>query len=85
MEDSGKLSRHFWQTQGMARAVGVNLNSALKSGQLRRRDYAQTIAECCNCAHYQPCLSWLARNGAEATRPPAFCALSDLLEELRQI
>lgn len=83
MEESGKLSRHFWLTQGMARAVGVNLNEAIRTGELERADYAQLIAECCTCAHCGKCLTWLATNGAGAAQQPDYCAMGPLLERLR--
>lgn len=84
MEEAGRLSRHFWLTQGMARAVGVNLNAALQEGRISRADYAQAIAECCHCAHHQRCLDWLAVNGAGAERQPAFCAIGPMLDGLRE-
>lgn len=83
MKESGRLSRHFWLSQGMARAVGVPLNEALKTGALSRDDYAQAIAECCHCARCKDCLAWLAVNGAGAEREPPFCALTPFLDKLR--
>jgi len=85
MEETGRLSRHFWMTQGMARAVGVNLNTALQEGRISRSDYGQAIAECCHCAYHQRCLDWLAVNGAGAERQPAFCAIGPMLDRLREV
>ncbi|MGC9368752.1 MAG: DUF6455 family protein [Paracoccaceae bacterium] len=84
MEETGRLSRHFWMTQGMARAVGVNLNTALQDGRISRADYALAIAECCHCPYHQRCLDWLAVNGAGAERQPAFCAIGPMLDGLRE-
>lgn len=83
MEESGRLSRHFWLTQGMARTVGVNLNQALRTGQVGRDDYAQLIAECCNCTHCKECMAWLAAHGGGAEQAPDYCAMGRILSKLR--
>jgi hypothetical protein len=84
MEETGRLSRHFWLTQGMARTVGVNLNVALQTGRTSRQEYAQAIAECCHCAHRQRCIAWLAVHGAGAEKQPEFCAIGPWLDQLRE-
>lgn len=79
----GKLSRHFWLTQGMARSVGINLNEALQSAVLRRDEYAQAIALCCDCGKTQQCVGWMAQQGAGARDVPSFCPIGEMLEKLR--
>lgn len=83
MGECSKLSRHFWLTQGMARALGVDLNGALRAGKLERAEYAEAIAACCGCDHYQECLAWLAVNGASAQKKPGFCALGPFLDRAK--
>ena len=83
MEDLGRLSRHFWLTQGMARTIGVNLNAALKSGRLTRDTYGETIAHCCACGRAQRCMGWMGRQSAGADRLPRFCEIAPVLEQLK--
>ncbi|WP_372603045.1 DUF6455 family protein [Actibacterium sp.] len=83
MQDSTRLSRHFWQTQGMARSVGVDLNGALQSGRLLRSRYEALIAECYLCAHADACLKWMAMQGRGAKSAPGYCALKVDFEALR--
>ncbi|NHX27116.1 hypothetical protein HA397_24385 [Escherichia coli] len=84
MLESARLERHFWLTQGMARSVGVDLNAALKSGRMPRPDYDATIAACFMCGRSEDCMTWMARQGAGAERPPAYCAIRHEIEKLRE-
>lgn len=84
MEDCGRLSRHFWQVQGMARTVGADLNAALKDGRLQRADFSQLIATCCACGQMQRCMDWMALQGPGADHPPAFCPIGQELERLNR-
>lgn len=85
MEENGKVSRHFWLSQGMARTLGVDLNGALRDGRLARNDYADAIGQCCTCPHVRTCMGWLARQGAGAEAAPGYCALAPLLERVKQL
>ncbi|MHC0053394.1 DUF6455 family protein [Actibacterium sp. D379-3] len=83
MEDNGRLSRHFWLTQGMARSIGVDLNGALKAGRLDRADYTQTVATCCGCGKSRRCMEWMALQGRGADALPDYCAIKPVLERLK--
>jgi len=83
MQESGRLSRHFWLIQGMARTLGVNLNEALRTGRLGRNVHAGAIADCCACGKTARCMGWLAQQGAGADELPRYCRLKPLLEGLK--
>lgn len=78
----GTLSRHFWLTQGMARSIGLDLNRALRSGELPRDAYSQMIASCCDCDCSGACIAWMAQQGGGATAPPDFCPIAGALKRL---
>lgn len=84
MDDGGKLSRHFWLTQGMARTVGLKLPAALTEGRLARADLAEFVAECCRCNRSEHCMAWMAVQSGGAEAPPGWCALKPRLEALKE-
>ncbi|MEX5727541.1 hypothetical protein Ga0609869_000894 [Rhodovulum iodosum] len=84
MDDSGKLSTHFWLAQGMARTVGLKLPAELKAGRLDRSDLAHFVAECCCCDRTDHCISWLAVQARGAETPPVWCALKPRIEALKE-
>ncbi|TCO73928.1 DUF6455 family protein [Rhodovulum euryhalinum] len=84
MEDQGRLSKHFWLTQGMARTIGVNVNEALRAGNLGRGEFAELVATCCHCDRTERCIPWLARQGAGAEGVPDWCPLKARLEALKE-
>lgn len=83
MELDGRLSRHFWLTQGMARSIGVDINGALRCGALKRDDYAQMVASCCDCDQSARCIGWMAKQGAGARSLPEFCPIKTVLEQIQ--
>ncbi|MBK1636409.1 DUF6455 family protein [Rhodovulum adriaticum] len=84
MEDHGKLSKHFWLTQGMARTLGVNVNDALKDGRMARGAYAELVAACCHCDRAESCMAWMGQQTAQADTLPDWCAIKPTLEALRE-
>lgn len=83
MQESGRLSRHFWLMQGMARTLDLNLSEALRTGRLSREAHAGAIADCCACGKTVRCMGWMAQQGAGADEAPDYCRLKPLLEALR--
>ena len=83
MKHNGGLSHHFWLTQGMARSIGLNLNTALKTGLLDREEFARMIATCSACGNADRCIAWMAEQGRGAGRPPDCCAIGQRLERLK--
>ncbi|OLS52367.1 DUF6455 family protein [Rhodovulum sulfidophilum] len=84
MEDQGRLSQHFWLTQGMARTIGVNLNHALRSGQLGRGEYSELVARCCHCGRAEACMGWMGHQVSGADCPPDWCAVRCSLKALKK-
>ncbi|RAP41422.1 hypothetical protein BYZ73_10795 [Rhodovulum viride] len=84
MEDQGRLSKHFWLTQGMARTIGVNLNDALRSGQLGRGEYSELVAACAHCGRAEECMRWMGHQVTGADRLPEWCAVGVRLEALKE-
>lgn len=84
MEEHGRLSKHFWLTQGMARTIGVNVNTALGCGRLGRGEFAELVAQCCHCDRTEKCLAWMACQRAGAETLPDWCAVKPGLEALKQ-
>lgn len=84
MDDEGRISTHFWLTQGMARSIGVNVNEALRKGRLDRGAYAELVARCCHCARTSDCMGWMARQGAGAEALPLWCAVKPAIEALKE-
>ncbi len=62
----------WFLTQGMARAVGVNLPSAVVEGWLSRAELAKLVERCQRCGKGDECTSWLVRPEIRAVLP-AFC------------
>lgn len=85
MEDHGKLSKHFWLTQGMARTIGVNVNEALRAGRIGRGEYAELVAHCCHCDRAEQCLAWMGQQQTGAETLPGWCAVKPRLEELKEL
>lgn len=84
MEDQGRLSKHFWLTQGMARTLGVNVNAALRCGRMGRGEFAELVAACCHCDRADTCMAWMALQTSGAEELPDWCALKSRLEALRE-
>ncbi|MBI1218910.1 MAG: hypothetical protein GC186_10210 [Rhodobacteraceae bacterium] len=77
-------TQHYWLTQGMARALGVNLSAAIHAGILSRADLDTLVARCQDCGHASDCLLWLGRNASGAPALPGYCENRVPLEALRR-
>lgn len=86
MRDDGGTAetRHYWLTQGMARAQGVNLCAAIACGALSRDGLDRLVESCAACGRQAECLPWLGRNAAIAEAPPGYCANRAALALLRR-
>ena len=78
----GLDDRSFWKTQGMARAVGVDLTEALGNGSLDRKRYAGMVTGCGLCPSASRCTAWLAEGG-ERDAPPSYCQLGETFRWLK--
>jgi hypothetical protein len=78
----GYLSKSIGLVSSAARAAGVDLGAAMKSGKITAVDYAQMVQRCNSSTCALKCQHW--RNSAD--RPsgaPSFCSNLDILERLR--
>ncbi|MDJ0825240.1 MAG: DUF6455 family protein [Rhodobacter sp.] len=78
----GGQDQHFWRTQGVARALGLNLTEALADGRLDRNGYAMLVAECQACGHATECTAWMASRKAAAGEAPVFCPALPRLNDI---
>lgn len=77
-------TQHYWLTQGMARALGVNLSAAIHAGGLTRPALDTLVARCQACGHAADCLPWLGRNATGAEALPTYCENRVRLDALRR-
>lgn len=74
--------RHFWLTQGVARAVGVNLTDAMARGALSRAEFAGMVVRCGACEFSENCVRWMAEGNRQTDVPPAYCLNHERIEAL---
>lgn len=85
MNPPGDPTRHFWLTQGVARALGLRFTEAILSGRITENGFAELVAACCHCPHGDACIEWLGRNGARSRVAPRFCRNGTALEALSRV
>ncbi|MDA7429965.1 DUF6455 family protein [Primorskyibacter aestuariivivens] len=69
----GDPALHFFITRGVARAMGLNLGDALRTGQLEPETYARMVTRCRGCARVGSCQVWLANSSVPHSSPPEQC------------
>ncbi|WGW05118.1 DUF6455 family protein [Tropicibacter oceani] len=83
----GPERRHYWLAKRMAKATGVDLESAMDQGELTQQDWASMVTTCRGCAWTQGCRHWLNQPhslGNDAPRSlPEGCANRAPLANLR--
>lgn len=84
MKPMGKMRRHYWLTQDMAKALDVDLVAAFRDGRITNADYAGMVSRCRQCADPAACRRWLGQHEerGSAGAPPAYCENIDFLDEL---
>ncbi|MGH1424474.1 MAG: DUF6455 family protein [Pseudooceanicola sp.] len=85
MKPLGDVKRHFWLVKRMAKANGVDVNAAVRSGQLSESDWADVVTRCRTCSHPDTCEYRLAEGELaqdHAPRIPDFCENRDLFRSL---
>jgi len=73
----------FWQTQSVARAIGLNLTEALADRRLAAGDYDRIVRRCRNCGLSPACSQWLAVPAQPADGAPTFCPNKPDLDRVR--
>ncbi len=81
MKPLGKANHHFWRVQKMARATGIDLVAAVRSGELSPQDWADMVQSCRACDWAEQCRHRL-KNGQSLGHVPAECANCDWFEAL---
>ena len=72
MQTLGDPREHFWRVIKMAKAVDVDLSTALDEGAINIADYAQMIHACRGCTEVGKCDRLLA-DQPSVSDPPAYC------------
>ena len=75
--------RHFWLTQGLAKAVGVNIAEAIATGRLSREDFAGMVVRCASCENGERCVRWMSESGRGEEDPPGYCLNHERIEALQ--
>lgn len=69
----GDPALHFFITRSVARAMGLNLGDALRTGQLEADTYARMVTRCRGCGLVGACQNWLASSSVQHSTPPEHC------------
>ncbi len=78
----GYLSKSIGLLSYAARAAGVDLGAAMKSGQITAVDYAQMVQRCNSSTCALKCQHWRSSSDQHAGAP-SFCTNLDILERLK--
>lgn len=82
-EHLGDLFRHLWLFQTVAKAAGIDLSAALRSGELSHLDYAKLVTRCRSGGCSNACALWSsARKPGEGPAVPDFCPSAQTLKRL---
>jgi len=73
--------RAWWLTQGMARAVGLNLPRAVLDGWISRSELAALVLRCHTCTQQTTCTTFLA-DAMRSPQLPSFCPNAAEIERL---
>lgn len=74
--------RHFWLTQGMARASGVNITEMIARGRLTRAQFQEMVVRCGACEYPERCVRWMAEGEHAGEDPPGYCLNHETIEAL---
>ncbi|WP_027258174.1 DUF6455 family protein [Leisingera aquimarina] len=79
----GNIFRHLWLLRAVARAAGVDLDQAVKAGQLSCLDYARMVTSCRGAGCSKSCALWIsARRDDDAPAVPEFCPTAAVFQRL---
>ncbi|WP_224826457.1 DUF6455 family protein [Cognatishimia sp. MH4019] len=82
MAPLGNPRTHFWLTLGMAKATGVDLNSAFYEAKITRSDYSGLINRCRGCTQADTCGAILGGCMGRLENAPEFCLNRTTFEAL---
>lgn len=78
----GDIRHHFWLSQAMAKATGIDLAHAVHAGRVTQENWANSVTRCRGCAWAGCCADWLAEQGEDRVSAPADCANSAFFQRL---
>ncbi|WP_291737706.1 DUF6455 family protein [Leisingera sp. F5] len=79
----GNIFRHLWLLRAVAKAAGVDLDHAVKTGQLNGLDYARMVTACRGAGCSQSCALWIStRRGGDTPAVPEFCPAAAVFKRL---
>ncbi|UWQ34022.1 hypothetical protein K3555_05850 [Leisingera sp. M527] len=79
----GNIFRHLWLLRAVAGAAGVDLDHAVKTGQLNGLDYARMVTACRGAGCSQSCALWISTRRDDGTPAvPEFCPTGDVFQRL---
>lgn len=76
----GNIYRHLWLVKRLANSAEIDLDTALASGQLNQKDFAQMVTRCRASGCDGACALHLSKlRPGEQGEVPSFCAIYDAL------
>lgn len=78
----GDASLHFWITQSVARAKGINFSEAMSRGAITRKTYADLVTRCRACPNAEACTARLAQPSSGLADVPDYCLNVEELNRL---
>lgn len=75
----GDPYRHIWLTRKVTETAGIDLDGALRTGELSRRGFARVVTRCRAAGCGGQCARHLQQGAAGI---PEFCANKDVLRDL---
>lgn len=83
MLNSTTLKRHADLVDRMAATLGLDLEEAVQSGQLRVDSLSDAVLACTGCSNPDGCDRWLEMQNGRAPEAPGLCRNVRLFEDLK--
>ncbi|QAX29006.1 DUF6455 family protein [Leisingera sp. NJS204] len=78
----GNIFRHLWLLRAVAGAAGVDLDHAVKTGQLNGLDYARMVTSCRGAGCSKSCALWISARRGGTPAVPEFCPAAAVFKRL---
>lgn len=82
MQTLGDAREHFWRVIKMAKAIDVDLSTALDEGEIKSADWADMITGCRGCTEVGKC-DRLLRQKEHLAGAPDYCVNGETFAQLR--
>lgn len=77
------LKRHADLVDRMANALGLDLEEAIQSGQLRIDSLGEAVLSCTGCSNPEGCERWLEMQTGRAKDAPGICRNVQMFTDLK--